>query len=141
MDTRLFPDSTVLTAAALGRKPALAGRTRQQLQRGRALQSAVKNTGPATSSLPPEQQLVKQPPRQEHQPLPGTLAAAPAREQEMQQKVVEEKQQPPVEEAIPDIKELEKQVAELLVWFIFFLSTLSVELPASVPSTEILKLF
>lgn len=99
-------------AGARGRKPpAPANRSRQQLQREKALQlAAQKNAGAASPGLPPEQQLAKPPPKEEPEPRPGAPAAGPAVRQEEPQKV-EVKPEP--EEETPAVKELEKQEVEL----------------------------
>lgn len=102
-------------AAARGRKPAPANRSRQQIQREKALQMAAqKNASPC---LPPEQQLTKPPPREEPEPQPTApaAAAAPAVRQEVQPKPSEIKPAP--EEEIPAVKELAKQEVALLVCF------------------------
>ncbi|KAM9357704.1 RAB6-interacting golgin [Symphorus nematophorus] len=111
-------DSAVPAAAARGRKPP-AGRSRQQLQRERALQlAAQKNPGAASLDLPPEQQLTKPPPIEEPVSLPRAPAGAPTVRQDVQQKPTEVK---PIEnhllaapeEESPAVKELEKQEVEL----------------------------
>ncbi|XP_028260573.1 RAB6-interacting golgin [Parambassis ranga] len=99
--------------AARGRKPAPANRTRQQLQRERALQLAGQKTAAAESaSLPPEQQLTKPTPKEEPQPQPSGRTGAPAVTQETQQEPAEMKldgnHQPS-----PPVKELETQEVEL----------------------------
>ncbi|XP_026179578.1 RAB6-interacting golgin [Mastacembelus armatus] len=104
------------SAAARGRKPAPANRSRQQLQRERALQlAAQKSAGPAAPALPPEQQLAKPPPREE--PQPAAPAVAPAVKQELKQQPGElkqtEKTHPAAEEEAPVVKELERREVEL----------------------------
>lgn len=69
-------------AAARGRKPVPANRSRQQLQRERALQvAAQRNAGAASLCLPPEQQLAKPPPppppaKDDSEPQPTAPPAA-----------------------------------------------------------------
>lgn len=100
---------------ARGRKPAPANRSRQQLQRERALQLAAQRNAP--TGLPPEQQLTKPPPQEEPAPQPATPAAPPAARQEVLQKPSEPEptgnHQPDPEEGTPVVKELEKQEVEL----------------------------
>lgn len=104
-------DSAMSAAAARGRKPAPANRSRQQLQREKALQlAAQKNPGAACPGLPPEQQLAKPPPKEEAEPRAGAPAAGPAVGREEPQ-TVEVKPEP--EETTPAVKELEKQEVEL----------------------------
>ncbi|KAK5930320.1 hypothetical protein CgunFtcFv8_026565 [Champsocephalus gunnari] len=108
---KMQPKDAMAAAAARGRKPAPANRSRQQIQREKALQMAAqKNASPC---LPPEQQLTKPPPREEPEPQPTApaAAAAPAVRQEVQPKPSEIKPAP--EEEIPAVKELEKQEVAL----------------------------
>ncbi|XP_018532245.1 RAB6-interacting golgin [Lates calcarifer] len=112
----LQKDSAGQAVAARGRKPAPSNRSRQQLQRERALQlAAQKNAETGSHSLPPEQQLTKPPPKEE--PRPAAPTGAPAVRLEALPKPSEvkpsENQQPPAEEQIPTVKELEKQEVEL----------------------------
>ncbi|TMS20547.1 RAB6-interacting golgin [Larimichthys crocea] len=109
-------DSMLSAAAARGRKPAPATRSRQQLQRERALQLAAQKNPGAAPGLPPDQQLTKPPPKEEPRPAAPTGAVR----QEGQQKAREVKptenqqqQQPAPEEESPAVKELEKQEVEL----------------------------
>ncbi|XP_042339979.1 RAB6-interacting golgin [Plectropomus leopardus] len=106
-------DSAVPAAATRGRKQAPANRSRQQLQRERALQlAAQRNAGVGSPGLAPEQQLTKPPPpKEEPPPQPTAPPAAPAVKLEVQQRPSEMK--PPAEEETPDIKELEKQEVAL----------------------------
>lgn len=118
----MFSDSALPAAAARGRKPAPANRSRQQLQRERALHLAVqKNPGAASPGLPTEQQLTKPPPKEKPVPRLVVPTGAPAVTEEVQQKPIEvmptENHQPAAEETIPAVKELEKQEVELLVCF------------------------
>ncbi|XP_041648133.1 RAB6-interacting golgin [Cheilinus undulatus] len=116
-------DSAVPAAAARGRKPAPANRSRQQLQRDRALQlAAQKHAGAAPPELPPEQQLTKPPPPPKEEPQPTVPPAAPAQslavKQEVQQKHNEMKakenhQLSLEEEETPTVKELETQEVAL----------------------------
>lgn len=115
-----FSDSTVSAPPVRGRKPASGNRSRQQLQRERALQSAAqKNVGAESLVLSREQQLTKQSPREE--PKPTAPATTPTVKQEVQQKPAimkhNENDQPTTEEETPVVKELDKQEIELLVWF------------------------
>lgn len=101
-------------AAARGRRPAPATRSRQQVQREKALQLAVqKNHTVASNGLQPEQQLAKPPASQQEAPSAADLAVKetdqPKPPDEMEQP------QPPAEEASPGVKELEKEEVELLV--------------------------
>lgn len=113
-----FSDSTVSAPPVRGRKPASGNRSRQQLQRERALQStAQKNAGAESFVLSPEQQLTKPSPREE--PKPTAPATTPTVKQEVQQKPAimkpNENDQPTTEEETPVVKELDKQEIELLV--------------------------
>ncbi|XP_068564080.1 RAB6-interacting golgin [Cebidichthys violaceus] len=106
-------DSAMPAAAARGRKPVPANRSRQQLQRERALQIAVQKTaGAASLCLPPEQQLTKPPPREDPEPRPAAPpTGAPAVKQGVQHKPPEMKPAP--EEETPAVKELETQEVAL----------------------------
>ncbi|KAF1385288.1 hypothetical protein PFLUV_G00106170 [Perca fluviatilis] len=124
-------DSAGSAAAARGRKPLPANRSRQQIQREKALQlAAQKNAGAASLCIPPEQQLTKPPPEQqltksppeqqltkpppEQQlttPPPPEEAGATAVEQVVQQNAVEIKPAP--EKETPAVKELEIQEVAL----------------------------
>ncbi|XP_063357092.1 RAB6-interacting golgin [Pelmatolapia mariae] len=109
-------DSTVSAPPVRGRKPASGNRSRQQLQRERALQSAAqKNVGAESLVLSPEQQLTKPSPREE--PKPTAPATTPTVKQEVQQKPAimkpNENDQPTTEEETPVVKELDKQEIEL----------------------------
>ena len=111
-------------AAARGRKPVPANRSRQQLQRERALQlAAQKSTGAPAPGLPLEQQLSTPAPKQEAVFQPIATAGAPAVKQELQQKPNEvkstENHQLRSEEETPAVKELEKQEVELLVCLLY----------------------
>ncbi|XP_072244738.1 RAB6-interacting golgin [Leuresthes tenuis] len=103
------------SASARGRKPPPAGRSRQQLQRERALQLAAQKTaGAGSPGLPPEQQLTKPPPKEE--PQPAALPEPPPVRLERQEPAVmrpDGNHQPDAEEATPVLKELEKQEVEL----------------------------
>ncbi|KAM3619495.1 uncharacterized protein V6R79_009215 [Siganus canaliculatus] len=112
-------DSGMPAATARGRKPPPANRSRQQLQRERALQmSAQKNSVPATSpGLPPEQQLSKPPPKEERLAQPVVPVGAPAVIQDVKQGPTEVEPNEnhhvvPAEET-QTVKELEKQDVEL----------------------------
>lgn len=100
----VFPDSVMTVSAVRGRKPAPA-KSRQQLQREKALQlAAQKNAG----SRSPEQQLAKPPPKEPAQP--------PAPERTAQQEVKSsDRHQPAAEEENLAVKELERREVELLV--------------------------
>ncbi|XP_014193934.1 RAB6-interacting golgin isoform X2 [Haplochromis burtoni] len=109
-------DSTVSAPPVRGRKPASGNRSRQQLQRERALQSAAqKNVGAESLVLSREQQLTKPSPREE--PKPTAPATTPTVKQEVQQKPAimkhNENDQPTTEEETPVVKELDKQEIEL----------------------------
>lgn len=109
-------------AAARGRKPAPANRSRQQLQRERALQLAVqKNPGAASPGLPPQQQLSRPPPKEKPGPSPDVPPGDPAVEVEGQQKPGDvkptENHHPAPQDAAPAVKELEKPEVELSVCF------------------------
>ncbi len=103
-----------------GRKAAPTNRSRQQLQRERALQLADKQKE-SSHSLPPDQQLTKPPdppavshpapvkPRDEPKPLESQLV-------EHEAEPVQHDPESPAESAPPAvIKELDKQEVELLV--------------------------
>ncbi|KAA8577995.1 hypothetical protein FQN60_016069 [Etheostoma spectabile] len=107
-------DSAGSAAAARGRKPVPATRSRQQIQREKALQlAAQKNAGAASLCLPPGQQLTKPPPPPEDEPKPAAPPAeAPAVKQEEQRRPTGMKPAP--EKETPVVKELEKQEVALL---------------------------
>ncbi|XP_047230701.1 RAB6-interacting golgin [Girardinichthys multiradiatus] len=102
-------DSAGPSAAPRGRKPSAASRSRQKIQRERALPLA------GSQSLLPGQQLSKPPPILEGQPPDQTEASAAG--QDKQQKRVDmkpnENHHPAAEKKIPVVKELEKQEVEL----------------------------
>lgn len=107
-------------AAFRGRKPAPANRSRQQLQRERALQLAVqKNHSVSSHGLSPEQELNKTPAREPDGPPLTAQTATPVVSQEVQQKPtqVTENHQASAEEMTPAVKELETIEVELLVCF------------------------
>ncbi|XP_060890765.1 RAB6-interacting golgin [Labrus mixtus] len=93
-----------VAGAARGRKPAPANRSRQQLQREKALQSAAQRHSGAGLHLhlPPDQQLTKPPPREEPQHRAPAEVPAPTPD-------VKQEEQPAAEEESPDVKELETQ--------------------------------
>ncbi|XP_029985347.1 RAB6-interacting golgin-like [Sphaeramia orbicularis] len=97
-------------AAGRGRRPGPSNRSRQQLQRERALQLAAQRTAESGSApLPPDQKLTKPPPKDE--PQAGAAEGAPGVKQEAP---AEEKHRPAaVEETDCPVKELEKQEVEL----------------------------
>ncbi|KAM9848446.1 RAB6-interacting golgin isoform 2-T2 [Aulostomus maculatus] len=106
------------SAVGRGRKQAPAGRSRQQLQREKALQLvAQRSNGAESPGLPPEQQLTKPPAKDGRQP--AAPAGAPAGKQEEQPSLSERKspesQEAVAEEPSPTVKELEKQEVELSV--------------------------
>ncbi|XP_023148811.1 RAB6-interacting golgin [Amphiprion ocellaris] len=101
---------------ARGRKPVPANRSRQQLQREKALQlAAQKSAGAGSPVLPPEQQLTKPP--QKEEPEPTTESGAPTDEEKVQQKPAEtkpdENHEPAADDCHPPVQELEKQEVEL----------------------------
>ncbi|XP_029003842.1 RAB6-interacting golgin [Betta splendens] len=100
-------DSAVAAAAARGRKPGTTNRSRQQLQREKALQlAALKNARGELTLLSPEQQLTKPPPKEPAQP--------PAPERAAQREVTaSDMHQPAAEEETPAVKELERREVEL----------------------------
>lgn len=101
-------DSAMPASAARGRKPVPANRSRQQLQREKALQVvAQKSAGDFSLCLPPEQQLTKPPPKNDPEPPAG----APAVKHAVQTKPTEMKPAP--EAQTPVVKELEKQEVAL----------------------------
>lgn len=112
-----FSDSTVSAPPVRGRKPASGNRSRQQLQRERALQSAAQKNVGAESLVLSREQLTKPSPREE--PKPTAPATTPTVKQEVQQKPAimkhNENDQPTTEEETPVVKELDKQEIELLV--------------------------
>ncbi|XP_068445602.1 RAB6-interacting golgin [Clinocottus analis] len=104
-------DAAIPAAAARGRKPVPANRSRQQLQRDRALQVVAQKSAVC---LPPEQQLTKPPPKEpkDPEPHPAALPAqAPAVRHGEQHKPTEMKPAP--EQETPAVKELEKQEVAL----------------------------
>ncbi|XP_022063239.1 RAB6-interacting golgin [Acanthochromis polyacanthus] len=109
-------DPAVPAGATRGRKPVSANRSRQQLQREKALQlAAQKSAGAGSPVLPPEQQLTKPP--QKEEPEPTTESAATTDEGKVQQKPAEtkpdENHEPVADEGHPPVQELEKQAVEL----------------------------
>lgn len=112
---RVRLDSAAPAAAARGRKPAPSGRSRQQVQREKALQLAAhSNHTVASSALQPEQQLAKPPPN-EH--LGDSTPDVVVKEvDQLKASEVIEHHQPPVEGTSPGVKELDKEEVEVLVW-------------------------
>lgn len=107
-------------AAFRGRKPAPANRSRQQLQRERALQLAVqKNHSVSSHGLSPDQELNKTPAKETDGPPFTAQTGTPVVSQEVQQKPtqVTENHQAAAEETTPAVKELETIEVELLVCF------------------------
>ncbi|CDQ89829.1 unnamed protein product [Oncorhynchus mykiss] len=111
-------DQAVPAALGRGRKPAPTNRSRQQLQRERALQLATQQkSGPGSSALPPEQQLTKPPP-QPTKALPKAViqpVVAPTKpvEEPSQKGTLAVNHAPaPAEDTSPIVKELEKQEVE-----------------------------
>lgn len=108
-----------------GRKAAPTNRSRQQLQRERALQLAAKQQE-GSHSLPPDQQLTKPP------DPPAVSHPAPVKPKPLESQLVEHEAEPvqhdpesPAESAPPAvIKELDKQEVELLV-SLFLMQTLA----------------
>lgn len=106
-------------AAARGRKPVPANRSRQQLQRERALQvAAQRNAGAASLCLPPEQQLAKPPPppppaKDDSEPQPTAPPAAADRHTPTDVRPA------PAEESA-GVKELEIPEVALLVYLFFY---------------------
>nr|XP_020510585.1 RAB6-interacting golgin [Labrus bergylta] len=103
-----------VAGAARGRKPAPANRSRQQLQREKALQSAAqKHSGAGLLLLPPDQLLTKPPPKEEPQPRAPVGAPVEAPVGAPVEAPVEVQQnanlQPAAEEESPAVKELETQ--------------------------------
>lgn len=89
-----------------GRRPAPTNRSRQQLQRERALQLTAKQKE-GSHSLPPDQQLTKPP------DPPVVSHPAPVKSQDEAEPVERES---PVESVPPEVfKELDRQEVELLV--------------------------
>lgn len=108
-------------ALGRGRKPAPTNRSRQQLQRERALQLATQQkSGPGSSALPPEQQLTKPPP-QPTKALPQAVIqpvvtpTKPVEEPSQKETLAVNHAPAPAEDTPPIAKELEKQEVELLV--------------------------
>ena len=100
-----------------GRRPTPTNRSRQQLQREKALQfAAQQKSGPGMSELPPEQKLAMPPPQPVRQPV-ATVKPVPAVEVPTVkvETVVVNHDPAPVEETTPIAIELEKPEAESLV--------------------------
>ncbi|KAG7457196.1 hypothetical protein MATL_G00243950 [Megalops atlanticus] len=99
-----------------GRRPASTNRSRQQLQRERALHTAAQQQG--SGPLPPEQRLTK-PEVQRSSQAPSQVPPRPAETKECPQRSTSDEQptansQPvPNTETAPMVKELEKQEVEL----------------------------
>ncbi|KAM4629025.1 RAB6-interacting golgin [Polymixia lowei] len=114
-------DQTVSAALGRGRRPAPPHRSRQQMQRERALQTAAQhNVGSGSPSLPREQQLTRPPQRDVCQPsVPAEAPAVkPAVEKPREEKPRDENltvnhTPATAEESPPVVKELEKQEVEL----------------------------
>lgn len=109
-------DQAESSAFGRGRKPAPTNRSRQQLQRERALQlAAQQKVGTATTVLPPEQQLTMRPPK--NVPQPAAPAAAPATTPEVPKakegNLTVNHEPATIEDLTPVVKELEKQEVEL----------------------------
>lgn len=113
------PNQTVSATLGRGRRPAQTNRSRQQLQREKALQMATKQKEDV-GSLPPEQQLTKPPdPPSVSHPAP---LKSPEQSKVMESELVKQelvKHEPEEPEAIAQaqptvaIKELDKQEVEL----------------------------
>nr|XP_046158423.1 RAB6-interacting golgin isoform X2 [Oncorhynchus gorbuscha]XP_046158424.1 RAB6-interacting golgin isoform X2 [Oncorhynchus gorbuscha] len=111
-------DQAVPAALGRGRKPASTNRSRQQLQRERALQLATQQkSGPDSSALPPEQQLTKPPP-QPTKALPKAVIqpivtpTKPVEEPSQKETLAVNHAPAPAEDTSPIVKELEKQEVE-----------------------------
>ncbi|XP_062308728.1 RAB6-interacting golgin [Osmerus eperlanus] len=94
-----------------GRRPTPTNRSRQQLQREKALKfAAEQKSGPGMSALPPEQKLAMPPPQPVKQPV---ATVKPVEEPRVKVETVVANHDPaPVEETTPIAIELEKQEAE-----------------------------
>lgn len=124
-------NQTVHATLGRGRRPAPTNRSRQQLQREKALQVAAKQKEDA-GSLPPEQQLTKPPdlPPVSHSALLKSQEQSKVMESELVQhelvkhEPVKHEPEEPEAVALPTvaIKELDKQEVELLV-SLFLLQT------------------
>eukprot|EP00066_Takifugu_rubripes_P026531 XP_011615797.1 PREDICTED: RAB6-interacting golgin [Takifugu rubripes] len=105
-------DSAVPAAAARGRRPAPSSRSRQQVQREKALQLAAQNNHTAASSaLQPEQQLAKPPPSEILGDSTSVLVVKEV--DQLKASDVIEHHQPPAEGTNPDVKELDKEEVEV----------------------------
>lgn len=94
------------------------------MQREKALQlAAQKNNTVESNGLQPEQQLAK--PANEKL-APSTADLAVKETDQPKPSDVMEQHQPPAEETSPDVKELEKEEVELLVWLIISQQILSI---------------
>lgn len=103
-------DSAGVPAAARGRKVSSASRSRQQLQREKALQAAVQRSFAAGGPALKHGQQLSDPPRQDEPQTTGAPAGAAADGEEKHA----EKQEPAAEEQQPPfVKELEKQEVEI----------------------------
>lgn len=105
-------DQAVPVALGRGRKPAQTNRSRQQLQREKALQVASRhNVG---TSLPEEQKLTKPRPEAAPQRPDGRLI-----EEQLKNGKPPDPLPVKADVAEPSVKELEKQEVELLVFYLF----------------------
>lgn len=103
-------------AAARGRRPAPANRSRQQVQREKALQVAARESHTvASNGLHPGQQVDKPPANETLGPSTAHLAVKETAEPKPSD-LIEQPPPPPAEEASPGVQELEKEEVELLVW-------------------------
>uniref|UniRef100_UPI003AAC6620 RAB6-interacting golgin isoform X2 n=1 Tax=Centroberyx gerrardi TaxID=166262 RepID=UPI003AAC6620 len=110
-------DQALPAALGRGRKPAPTNRSRQQLQRERALQVAAQQKVEAGSpALPPEQQLTRPPPKDVPRPAAPAGAAAAAKpevEKPKEENLTVNHEPAAAEVSPPVVKELEKQEVEL----------------------------
>ncbi|XP_071384830.1 RAB6-interacting golgin isoform X3 [Centroberyx affinis] len=108
-------DQALPAALGRGRKPAPTNRSRQQLQRERALQVAAQQKIEAGSpALPPEQQLTRPPPKDVPRPAApaGAAAAKPEVEKPKEENLTVNHEPAAAEVSPPVVKELEKQEVE-----------------------------
>lgn len=111
-------DQVMLTASSRGRKPATTNRSRQQLQRERALQiAAQQKSGQGLPVLSPEQQLNQPPPETIIRPADPVPAPVPLTPEQLPEKLKKETMvsnnvPAPVKET-PIAKELEKDEVEV----------------------------
>ncbi|XP_061094902.1 RAB6-interacting golgin [Conger conger] len=111
-DLRKMHQKEPVSSSGRGRKPAPTNRSRQQLQRERALYQAAQQRD-ASAQLPPEQQLAKPAVRTPNQTAPKITPENKSEKRQLQEPVVVNHHSVPIPEPTIMAKELEKQEVEL----------------------------